>query len=41
MLTGDFKTFGDSGVTDLLLHHCDHAYRVPELCEGRDSAQRE
>ena len=35
---GDFKTFGDSGVTDLLLHHCDHAYRVPELLHWLDSA---
>ena len=31
MLTGDFDKFGDAGVTDLLLHHCDHAFRVPEV----------
>ena len=31
MMTGDMTDMGDSGVTDLLLHHCDHAYRVPEL----------
>lgn len=31
MMTGDMTQMGDSGVTDLLLHHCDHAYRVPEV----------
>ena len=28
---GDLQHFGDSGVWDLLLHHCDRAYRVPDL----------
>ena len=28
---GDLEHFGDSGVWDLLLHHCDRAYRVPDL----------
>eukprot|EP01043_Picozoa_sp_COSAG02_P032715 COSAG02_NODE_2199_length_9541_cov_28.299301_1_plen_511_part_10 len=28
---GDLEHFGDSGVWDLLLHHCDRSYRVPDL----------
>ena len=28
---GDLQHFGDSGVWDLLLHHCDRSYRVPDL----------
>ena len=32
------RTPGDSGVTDLLLHHCDHAYRVPELLHWLEGA---
>ena len=29
---------GDSGVTDLLLHHCDHAFRVPEVLHWLSNA---
>jgi len=41
MLTSDFENFADSGVTDLLLHHCDRPYRVGDIVRlGRRAGMR-
>jgi SAM-dependent methyltransferase len=33
ILAGDLTNFGDSGIYDLLLHQCDHSFRVSEIVE--------